>query len=361
MSDTKLAAKRLQIEPTWLFRDDQGNTVDPKLFTLLQALYQHKKLTQAAAAAGISYRHAWNLLNKWAEFFGAELVSLHKGRGANLTALGEKLLWAEQRVVARFQPQMESLASELNIEIQAALAQTVPQLRIQASHGYAVALLPKACTHLQLDLQYRSAAEALAALNRGACDLAGLHIPRGIALPELQQRYRALVKPRSLRMIRFISRQQGLIVAKGNPKNVQGLEDLARPQLRFINRQPDSGTRALIDQMLGQVRIDKQQLTGYDNQEFTHSAVAAHVASGMADIGFGVRHAAHLFGLDFIPLCEEDYVFICHKQTLANAALESFIKAIQTSAFKHEVSQLAGYQAVESGLISALDEWITDA
>ncbi len=352
--------KRLHIEPTWLFRDDSGNTLDPQLFRLLQAVHQHKKLTKAAAAAGVSYRHGWNLLNKWAAFFGTNLVELHQGRGATLTPLGEKLLWAEQRVVARFQPQMESLASELNVEIQKALANTAPQLRIQASHGYAVALLPNVCKHLQLDLQYRTSQEAWASLNRGNCDLAGLHIPRGIALPATQKRYRSMARPRSQRMVRFITRQQGLIVAAGNPHGVTRLEDIARPELRLINRQAESGTRALLDQLLNQAQITTELINGYDNQEFTHSAVAAHVASGMADVGFGVCHAAHLFGLEFVPLCEEDYVFVCHKQSLNKAATDQFLAAIKSTEFIDAVGQLAGYRADSSGEVETLDEWITE-
>ena len=109
--------KRIQIEPAWSFTDEAGNRLDPQLFGLLHAVHQSGKLTTAAAEAGISYRHAWNLLNKWADFFGVELVEMQKGRGARLSPLGDKLLWAEQRVAARLGPQLESLGSELNLEI----------------------------------------------------------------------------------------------------------------------------------------------------------------------------------------------------------------------------------------------------
>ncbi len=350
--------KRIHIDPAWQFRDEAGNTIDPRLFRLLQQIHHHQKLTLAAKGAAMSYRHSWNLLNKWSEFFGTKLVELHKGRGAKLTSLGEKLLWAEQRVMARFQPQMANLASELNVEIQKTLTHLTPELKVQASHGYAVALLPEICENLQLNLQYSTPLEALSGLNRDTCDLAGLHMPRGIVVPALQKKYRALIKPRTHIMMRFITRQQGLMVRPGNPHNILTLSDLTKPEIRFINRQVESGTRALFDQLLANQQIDTADIDSYHSQEFTHSAVAAYVAADMADAGFGVSHAAHLFGLDFIPLCEEDYVFILHKKNLQKAAITQFIHAIQQNPFLEKLSMLSGYKADNSGEIQNLNDWL---
>ncbi|WP_028469151.1 substrate-binding domain-containing protein [Neptunomonas japonica] len=349
-----MSGKRIHIDPTWSFRDEAGNTLDPQLFRLLAAINQHKKLTAAAESAGISYRHAWNMLNKWADFFGAQLVKLEKGRGATLTPLGEKLLWAEQRVMARFQPQMANLASELNVEIQKALVNLTPLLRIQASHGYAVALLPDVCAGLQLDLQYSSPLEALTALNRDACDIAGFHMPAGVVIPSLTERYQQLLKPRSHKIIRFISRQQGLMIKKDNPLNIQSIHALEHEGIRFINRQEDSGTRALLDQLITNEGIFAENIQGYNNREFTHSAVAAYIAAGMADVGFGVEQAAHQFGLGFIPVCSEDYVFVCHQKSLQKAAVSQFIEIIKSDLFNNKVQDLAGYKSELSGKIEDL-------
>lgn len=354
-----MTTKRIQIDPTWTFRDEAGNTLDPQLFTLLAEIHQYKKLTAAAKAAGISYRHGWNLLNKWADFFGTDLVKLEKGRGATLTPLGEKLLWAEQRVMARFQPQMANLASELNVEIQKALVNLTPLLRIQASHGYAVALIPDACINLQLDLQYSSPLEALAALNRDTCDIAGFHMPRGIVIPQLLERYQQLLKPRSHKIIRFISRQQGLMVRKDNPLQIESLADLTRSGVRFINRQEDSGTRALFDQLISNDGISISKINGYSNREFTHSAVAAYIASDMADVGFGVEQAAHQFGLSFMPICTEDYVFVCHQKNLKKAAVNDFINIIKNETFTTKVECLAGYKSEMIGSIEELNGFIS--
>ena len=380
-----MSTKRIHIHPSWSFHDDNGNHLDPQLFQLLHALFSHEKLTHAAKATGISYRHAWNLINKWSDFFGTELVILERGKGAQLTPLGQKLVWAEQRVMARFQPQMASMASEINVELNKALANAAPVLKIQASHGYAVELLPSALSShdqsadlkdslvsednltpennkvqaesLQLDLQYNTALQALAAMNRDECDIAGFHLPSDVLVPSLVEDYRRLLKPRAHKVIRFIRREQGLIVAKNNPLNINDLQDLAvineedgiRP--RFINRQQDCGTRALFDQLLINHNIDATSINGYHNHEFTHSAVAAFVAAGMADVGFGVKEAAHKFELDFIPLCQEDYLLVCHQRKLKQAAVESFIQAISAEYFRHSVDQLAGYNADHSGEI----------
>jgi molybdate transport repressor ModE-like protein len=118
MSNKVLLAKRIYIKAAWKFYDDNGEIVDPRIFMLLNVIHESGKLTKAAAECEMSYRHVWNILKKWTDFFGAELVELQKGKGAKLTPLGEKLLWAERRVNARFEPQLNSLASELNLEIQ---------------------------------------------------------------------------------------------------------------------------------------------------------------------------------------------------------------------------------------------------
>ncbi|MDX1635637.1 MAG: LysR family transcriptional regulator, partial [Marinobacter sp.] len=131
--------KKLSIAPAWVFRTEEGELFEPVMFTLLQGIRDSRKLTTAAAEAGLSYRHAWNLLNRWTDYFGLPLVLMRKGQGTRLSPLGEKLLWSEQRVRARLGPQIDSMASELNNQLQQLLAGTHPVLRLHASHGYAVA------------------------------------------------------------------------------------------------------------------------------------------------------------------------------------------------------------------------------
>lgn len=347
--------KRIQVVPTWSFRDSSGNQLNPQLFSLLRAIHEEGKLTAATKKAGISYRHGWNLLNTWAAFFGVPLVELQKGRGAHLTALGEKLIWAEQRVVARLEPQLESLTSDLNMEIHRALEGVSPLLRVHASHGYAVALLPDYADGIQLDLQYKSAEEALASLSRGNCEVAGFHLPTSVISPQLIESYSKYLKPRVHKVIRFITRRQGLIIKADNPHEIHRLQDLIKPEVRFINRQKDSGTRVLLDEMLYQQDIDSQHITGFENEEFTHSAVAAYVASGMADVGMGVEAAARQFGLGFIPLEDEYYLLVCHHRNLEQAAMERLLQNIRSPLFQQAVMQLPGYTPDRCGEVVSVD------
>jgi len=341
--------KKVQITPAWTFRDEQGRQLEPKLFSLLAGVHESGKLTEAARSAGVSYRHAWNLLNKWAAFFGAPLVELQKGKGASLTRLGEKLLWAEQRIAARLTPQLDNLASELNMEIQRTLEGVKPLLRLHASHGYAVAELTKHAHDYQLDLQYMSAEEALASFSRGQCDVAGFHLPTDYLSEALYARYRDYLKPRAHRMIRFITRQQGLMVRSDNPLQIATLSDLCRDDVRFINRQQNSGTRALLDEMLRREGLNAADICGYETEEYTHSAVAAHVAAGMADVGFGVEAAAAQFGLHFIALTCEQYWMVCRADAVMHEALQRFIAELAGESFRAAVAALPGYSEQGSG------------
>lgn len=347
----------ISVVPSWSFRDAAGNQLNPQLFLLLRAINDSGRLTTAAQAVGWSYRHCWNLLNHWEDFFGQALVEKHKGRGSRLTSLGEKLLWAEQRVIARLEPQLHSLASELNLQIADVLQSARPTLRMQASYGYAVAKLPAFSEGLQLDLQYRSAEQALAALARGTCDIAGFHLPAGELSTALAQQYRQFVKPRVHRILRLTTRQQGLIVAKGNPLTIHSLRDVADKPVRFINRQADSGTRRLLDALLQGDDIDTEQLQGYTNVEFTHSAVAAYVAAGMADVGLGVQPAAQQFGLDFIPLCEERYLFLFHQRMLGHAGMQRFMVILRDAAFVKAIEALPGYTPAHCGEICKVEDF----
>ena len=347
--------KRIQIEPAWSFTDEAGNRLDPQLFGLLQGIHRSGKLTAAATEAGISYRHAWNLLNKWAEFFGVALVEMHRGRGARLTPLGDKLLWARQRVAARLGPQLESLGSELNLELQQLFEGVEPILRVHASHGYAVALLPRFATDFQLDLQYCNPQEALAALNRGVCDVAGYHMPTSATQGPLMQGYRRQLRPRSHCIIRFITRCQGLMLKPDNPRGISSLADLVRSDVRFINRQKESGTRALLDILLRDAGLSSQRITGFELEEYTHSAVAAYIAAGMADVGFGVEAAAHQFGLDFLPLATEHYLLVCRRRSLSDPSVTRLLQMIRSAPFIEAVSKLPGYTPDRCGEVCSVE------
>lgn len=349
----------IDITPRWTIRHRGERQFDFVLVTLLEAIKATGRLTDAAEAAGISYRHAWNVIEKWGVFFGSPLVLMARGRGTQLTALGEKLLWAGQRVQARLGPQLESLSSELARALNETLTSAAPALRMHASHDYAVAKLRELLNRdgqTRLELQYRGSIDALASLCHGGCELAGFHIAEGPLEAEIMSRYEKWLKPRSHRLIRFVTRTQGFVVAPGNPKGIRSVANLAQPGVRLINRQRGSGTRALLEQLLAHAGVDRTRIEGFENEEFTHAAVAALVAGRLADVGFGVAAAASQFGLDFVPVATERYFLICRQETLEHATVRELLAVLRGAEFRALVASLPGYTADRCGEVTGIPE-----
>ncbi len=343
---------KIIIRPSWRFEDESGRAVDPRLFDLLRAVREAGVLKQAVITTGMSYRHAWDLLKHAAAFFGSPLVSMERGKGARLTTLGEKLLWAEQRSDSSLFPQLDNVASELNLEIGKARREAQAVIRIHASHGYAVEKLPQLMSdhgHAAVDLQYMSSVDALASLCRQNCELAGFHVPLGEVAHNLLEHYARWLKPRHEKIIRLVIRTQGLIVAAGNPKNIRALGDLARPGVRFVNRQRGSGTRVLLDSLLRAESIDTARIEGYDSGEFTHAAVAAFVSSGMVDAAFGVEPAARQFKLDFLPIAKERYMLLCRNESLQQAPVQELIALLKGAEFRRMTEPVPGYSLDDPG------------
>jgi molybdate-binding protein len=226
-------------------------------------------------------------------------------------------------------------------------------LRVAASHDLALAALRDAWAEagtLALDLETHGSVESLAALRRGAVDLAGFHVAAdGLGAREVLGR----LDPGRYVLVRFARRRQGLIVPRGNPRRVQSLADVARRRLRFVNRQRGSGTRVLVDQLLRAQAIDAASLRGYANEEFTHLAVAATVAARKADVGFGLEAAARQFKLGFVPVADERYLFACRRGALRHAAVQRFRELLAGTATRRTVGQLAGYALDAPGELAA--------
>jgi len=331
---------------------------DPQIFNLLDAIHRTGSLNKAAPVIGLSYRHLWNLIGKWSEMLGQPLAVLERGRGTHLTSFGEKLLWADQRVKARLGPQLENLASELEQELNQTFSAGRAALQVYASHDLALAelreILNQSTNGPRLDLQFRGSLDCLASLARSQCDLAGFHIPEHVISKNLLLRYRKWLKPRSQKLIEFVTRQQGLMVASGNPKQIFSLNDLAKQDVRFVSRQQGSGTRLLLDMLLDRAGIEQKQIQGINDEEFTHAAVAATVASGKADTGMGIEAAARQFNLDFVPLASERYFLIAYQESLRRPAVKELISAMQSREFKNVISRLPGYDASRAGEITSI-------
>ncbi|HSV47021.1 MAG TPA: substrate-binding domain-containing protein, partial [Ramlibacter sp.] len=302
--------------------------------------------------------HAWELIRQGEAMFGEPLVLMERGKGSALTALGEKIVWADRRITARLSPLLDSLASELSAEIGKVLSPQPALLRVHASHGFAIEVLHQqlAAADIPNDLKYCGSEEALASLAGGACDVAGFHVPLGEFEAVAVQHYRTWLDPRVHRIVNVASRHQGLMVARGNPKKIYELKDLLRPDVRFINRQAGSGTRYLLDLLLARQGIAPARIKGYERSEFTHAAVAAFVASGMADAGYGVETPARQFKLDFIPSQTERYFLLCEERALASPLVQRMLDILRGDAFRQAVDALPGYHADHAGRVLTLAE-----
>jgi molybdate transport repressor ModE-like protein len=350
---------RIAIETVWRFTREQD---ERSLLVMLDFLYEIRatgKITRAAERAQVSYRHAWNLIEKWSEFFGTPLVERRQGRGSVLTIFGERLVWAGQRLQARLGPQLQNLAQELESEINALLSEGRTSVRVHASHGFAVSALRELLasqSDLRVDFRYVGNVNSLASLAHRGCDLAGMHLPQGELRARSIAGWRDVLLPADHRVITFVKREMGLMLRKGNPRGILGLRQLLDAEVRFVNRDPESGTRMLFDELLAQHGLDGARIQGYQQIEFTHAAVAAYVASGMADASFGVEAAARKFDLDFVPMITEDYVFVCHRQSLENPSVQRVLAVMQGEAFGAAIADLPGYRVTEPGRVRSIEE-----
>jgi putative molybdopterin biosynthesis protein len=329
------------------------------LLDLLHAVREQGSISAAARSQGLSYRHVWGALKEAEQTWGRELIVWEKGQRAQLTEFGEKLLWAERQAQARLAPQIEALRSDIERAFSMAFDDSAHVLVLYASHDAALAALRQhtAAQGLHLDIRFMGSVDAIAALNAGRCLMAGFHtLERPDVNSLAAQAYRRQLKPGLHKLIGFAHRLQGLMVAKGNPQGISGLQDLSRPALRFINRASGTGTRVLFDELLAGSGIRPATVNGYATQEPSHAAVAQAVASGAADLGLGIEAAALEKGLDFIPLVRERYHLVCLKSALSQAPVQALLQILQSPAWQAAMTRLPGYSAAEaqSGQVLAL-------
>jgi putative molybdopterin biosynthesis protein len=183
----------------------------------------------------------------------------------------------------------------------------------------------------------------LIALRRGEAHLAGSHLldPQSgeYNLPYIRE----YLPGRAVHILALVGRQQGLIVRRGNPKQLLSLKDLARGDVRFINRQRGAGTRVLLEYHLAELGIGPLLINGYEQEEYTHLSVAAAVASGRGDCGLGIAAAAAALELDFVPLFEERYDLIIPAEFYEDKLLAPLFEVIESREFKEAVDRLPGY------------------
>lgn len=365
-----MKARGVHLQYSFEAEGQRGAVLHNPLFDLLTAVHEHGSIQHAAKAMGASYRHIWGALKRWEDVMGEPLVTWSQGQPARLTPFADRLLWAERRARTRLTPHIEALRAELEHVLAQALDGSQHVLTIFASHDLALPRLrdlAASAQGLHIDLRFAGSVDALAALAQGRCLVAGFHVPPlagGSA--QFAGAMKPLLKPGRHKLIGCLRRTQGLMVRPGNPLGLRGLADLrdlphtalaAGRGARFVNRQPGSGTRLLIDHLLAEQGIAPSAIGGHDGPtEDSHVAVAAAVASGVADVGPGIEAAARQFGLDFIPLIAEDYYLVCLKDALEHPAVLKLRAALEGAAWAQALAGLPGYEPARSGEVLSLTQ-----
>lgn len=193
------------------------------------------------------------------------------------------------------------------------------------------------------------------AIRRGEAHIAGCHLLNtedGSYNVSFVKKY---FPKGGVRLIRCVGRQQGLMVAKGNPLGIERFADIAREGLRYVNRQKGSGTRILADYLCNQEGLDVTAIYGYEREELTHTSVAAQIVSGSADAGMGIYSAAKLYDLEFIPVCIEEYDLIIPDHAWDTPMVKQLIATLKSDAFKEKILALGGYTVEAPGQIILID------
>lgn len=327
----RLPLQRASLEVSTTVRLPIGDeTLDVvELARLLGALAQAPRMASAAHALGVSYRGAWGKLVRAERLLGVPLVERVKGHGSRLTPAGEALAHAGRRFERQAERSLDAPMRALHGAIAPLVAARGSPMRVAASHDLLLQAVLAGDGAQRWSVRFVGSEQALEALERGEADLAGFHLPE--PLPAARERpsvfgdARCFVEP-------VVRREQGLIVAHGNPKRIRDVADLARTGVRFVNRQRGAGTRAWFDRLLRERGLRPAEIAGYEREEFTHFAVAASVAAGLADAGFGLRAAAEQLDLGFVPMGIERYFLAGARVLREQPPVRALVRAMRARA-----------------------------
>ena len=337
----------IHLKTSWSYGAEQ-QALEPVLFELLRGIARSQSLQQAADELSLSYRHAWGLLKRYQELLGQPLTVMHRGRAANsqLTDFAKRLVQAEAEVQKELAEALHQQQAYLNQQLGFEASPGSRQLTCYASHDLVVNRLISLWndqSKTTIELHTHGSLDALKHYAAGDCDIAGFHSVLAPASTKTPTEFDQLLNKRKSNLIPLVRRAQGLMFRQGNPKKIQRLHDLTKRSVRFVNRQAESGTRLLFDQLLHIEDINSQQIRGYHHEEFTHSAVAALVASGQADVGMGIQAVTPALNLDFIPLIVEEY-YLALAADIEPSLREALQALIKSPTLKSYIDQLEGYE-----------------
>ncbi len=283
---------------------------------------------------------------------GARLVANPLARGAGVITT---LVKADGLLRIPSLSEGINAGEEVSVELLRPRAEIAHTILFSGSHDLSIGLLEDCLkrAHPQLKISATNVGSlgGLLALKRGEAHVVGTHLldPRTgtYNLPDIRRH----LKLREVAVVHLVGREQGLIVAPGNPRHIGRLRDLARAEVRFVNRQPGAGTRVLLDYLLAKLRLRPERIRGYEREEFTHMAVAVAVASGLADCGLGVRAAANALGLDFVPIEKEEYDLVFRRDFFGSDMGRALLAAVRSDEVRQAVLRLGGYDLRRTGTV----------
>jgi putative molybdopterin biosynthesis protein len=324
--------------------------LEPVYEKLSRATVSKKSITcvtpyKLASTIGVEEVVRVNLIEKHGVYYAYPLA-----RGASLfTSLSraDALIRIPQNVEGY--PEGERVLCELLREER----ELISRLHILGSHDFSLDvirdIIKKSNPDMDLISTHIGSLSGIIAMQKGVIDLCTTHI-----LDEKEKVYniptvKKYLGTKPALLINVAKRIQGLVVAKGNPKGVKDVSDLARSDIRFINRQVGSGTRILLDSMLDERGLDKDSVRGYEREESTHAAVGVLIREGIADVGLAIYPIARLFGVDFIPLVEEEYDLLVTKEFSGDTRFAVLMDAITSAEFKERLRGFGGYTTDQTG------------
>lgn len=270
-----------------------------------------------------------------------KLIATPLNRGAGVTM---SLVQADGLIIIPKNSEGYEAGEKVKVELTRDMSTIENTIVSIGSHDLIMDYIASMLEKVHLSSAHVGSLGGIMALARGEAHIAPIHL-----LDEETGEYntsyiKKYLGNKNISLVKGVKRQQGFMVAKGNPKNIHTVEDLAREQVRFVNRQKGSGTRILTDYLLKKAHIDSNRIRGYDRDMTTHMAVAAAVSSGTADVGVGVFSAAKSMDLDFIPIGYEEYDFAIPEQYIETLMIREFIKVLKSDQFKEVLKELGGYE-----------------
>jgi len=316
---------KLFIQPTLLLRSTDRLSRDFDLThigDILQRVAQGHTLTYAANDLNISYRTLWNELKEAEKKLNCNLLDRIRGHGSKVTANGQLLINSLEKL-NQLSTQMQELADNISNQLTIHKKIAPTQFIFCCSSD---PLIEQICPQfVEVELQTMGSGNALTHLIEGKAQIAGFHISDRQEMNGVGEH----IKLHGLELMPLMQRVQGLIVGKGNPLRITTVRDLARPEVRFINRQKGAGTRLLLDRLLTKEGLKAKQIRGYDQEEFTHNAIATSILAGQTDAGIGLQYVAKKFNLDFIPLKIEPFYLAMKSELIEHEKIIVLTKNIR--------------------------------